>query len=427
YYRVTITFVNLVYSPSLADRNSAQFTQLSAQLKRDIESIFTAARGEQTVTVLSFSEGSVVVTFDLGSDGPATEEELRRILEDAIRSGRIGNNAVSREGFSFRALDEPVSCPPTVGRAPDALPRNGTNWASLLINNVFPCSGRVTGWEYYRVVAQGDELPPAPIGYRNVDLEQPISVQQGDFIGIFYPRSTQNNVIAQATLEDDAVLSHELYQTFYVQFYEDSVRVGEPFDISRVNSSATNATFAIRALMDYNGIEYDLGVHTCASNEFSCGDTHCIQAEYVCDGQVDCNNGRDEQNCPTTIESEEPCLEGRFRCSDGTCISRILRCDGKADCPDGSDERCGNDLHLNIPEPCQVGEFTCNNRECVADSLRCNGQSDCQDGSDEDNCPTECKEDDFQCGSGECIHISSVCDAFPDCEDRSDEDPDRCC
>ncbi|BFZ23346.1 hypothetical protein BsWGS_26385 [Bradybaena similaris] len=442
YFRVTIRFVNLVYLPSFGDRNSADFERLSLQIKSDIESLFASAGGKQTITVLGFSEGSVIVTFDLGSDGPATEEELRRVLENAVRSGRIGASAVSLDGFSFRALDDSVQCPPTVGRAPDALPRNGTNVASLLINNIFPCSGRVIAWEYYRVVSEGlalvgvfrptidsefllvgkTELPPGPVGFRSVDLEESILVQEGDFIGIFYPRSTPNNVIAQATLADDAVSSLELYQTYYVQFYEDSVQVGQHIDISRFPTSATNATFAIRAVMDYEGFHRELGADTCASNEFSCGDTTCIETELLCDGQLDCHDGRDEQNCESAGRdlagrAEEPCLEGRFRCSDGTCIARILRCDGKSDCRDGSDERC---------EPCSEGEFQCNNRECVAESLRCNGESDCQDGSDEDNCPAVCREDDFRCTSGECIEDSRVCDAYPDCNDRSDEDPRRC-
>ena len=54
-----------------------------------------------------------------------------------------------------RCVAEEVACPAYVGREPSRLPRNGTNWANLLINNAFPCPGSVVGWEYYRLIPQG--------------------------------------------------------------------------------------------------------------------------------------------------------------------------------------------------------------------------------------------------------------------------------
>lgn len=79
----------------------------------------------------------------------------------------------------------------------------------------------------------------------------PIPVQRGDFIGIYYPRDAPNNVIAQATLADDVVPASEMYQNYHVQFFDDMVRPGSSFDINRVPHSQINATFAIRALMNY--------------------------------------------------------------------------------------------------------------------------------------------------------------------------------
>lgn len=36
------------------------------------------------------------------------------------------------------------------------------------------------------------------------------------------------------------------------------------------------------------------------------------------------------------------CPENQFRCSDGSCINYKLRCNGEFDCRDGSDENnCG--------------------------------------------------------------------------------------
>lgn len=94
-------------------------------------------------------------------------------------------------------------------------------------------------------------FPPAAAGRQTVSVTRPIEVQRGDFIGIFYPRSTRNNVIAQATLADDAVPASELFQNYYAQFYEDMLEPEVPFDVSTVPSRTTNATFAIRAVLDY--------------------------------------------------------------------------------------------------------------------------------------------------------------------------------
>nr|5OYL_D Chain D, Low-density lipoprotein receptor [Homo sapiens] len=43
-----------------------------------------------------------------------------------------------------------------------------------------------------------------------------------------------------------------------------------------------------------------LGSVTCKSGDFSCGGrvNRCIPQFWRCDGQVDCDNGSDEQGCP---------------------------------------------------------------------------------------------------------------------------------
>jgi hypothetical protein len=48
----------------------------------------------------------------------------------------------------------------------------------------------------------------------------------------------------------------------------------------------------------------DRPAEVCPSNEFSCGDGSCINNEFLCDGQVDCYNGLDED--PETCDQPEP-------------------------------------------------------------------------------------------------------------------------
>lgn len=73
---------------------------------------------------------------------------------------------------------------------------------------------------------------------------------------------------------------------------------------------------------------------SCGLGEFKCGDSECIQSNWLCDGSPDCRNGEDEMNC-TVVE----CSDDSFTCKDGSCISLRWRCDGQQDCQDASDEQ----------------------------------------------------------------------------------------
>ncbi|XP_072175589.1 uncharacterized protein [Diadema setosum] len=88
---------------------------------------------------------------------------------------------------------------------------------------------------------------------------------------------------------------------------------------------------------------------------FTCNDGEEIEAIRVCDYEVDCFDGSDEDDCydgwdderhlrferevgsgtgPTPIE----CGTGFFQCNDETCIDESLLCNGVFDCLEGEDE-----------------------------------------------------------------------------------------
>ena len=91
---------------------------------------------------------------------------------------------------------------------------------------------------------------------------------------------------------------------------------------------------------------------TCPPSYVRCN-SGCISEQLVCDGKVDCGNGKDEQNCtflcdavnatPNYCQTKcQPgnctCHELYFQCSSGGCIHSSKLCDGHANCINSEDE-----------------------------------------------------------------------------------------
>ncbi|XP_012936096.1 low-density lipoprotein receptor-related protein 2 [Aplysia californica] len=154
----------------------------------------------------------------------------------------------------------------------------------------------------------------------------------------------------------------------------------------------------------------------CLDDEFACSD-RCIETSWVCDGEYDCPDSSDEQNCPIGCSGSN-----KFICDNGDCIPTAYRCDGDNDCGDDTDER-------NCPEKstCKADQFMCNaTRKCIPDSWKCDFQNDCDDNSDELGCPSCSGPTVFQCNNTGCIHSSYYCDGDDDCGDNSDEENCPC-
>ncbi|KAM7370189.1 hypothetical protein PAMP_011460 [Pampus punctatissimus] len=173
---------------------------------------------------------------------------------------------------------------------------------------------------------------------------------------------------------------------------------------------------------------------TCAPDQFACSDGTCVAATKLCDGTRDCPAGEDENStsCYSVITTPAPspvtptvhtsaCRSYEFSCATGgQCVPQAWRCDGETDCMDGSDEQ-------QCPTPCGPGQVPCLSMDqCVYYQQLCDGTPHCKDSSDEsiDNCGSiripPCP-GSFTCDNRTCVNMSQVCNGVPDCPRGDDE------
>uniref|UniRef100_A0A3B4GZM7 Heparan sulfate proteoglycan 2 n=1 Tax=Pundamilia nyererei TaxID=303518 RepID=A0A3B4GZM7_9CICH len=280
YYRASVNFTSLVYSPEYEEIFSREFIELTEAVVDTLESEYIKIPGVQTVSVILVEDGvDVFVEIDVGSEYNTNEEQIRSVLYNVVKEGAIASYSTSVQGFQFRRLGVTPSVRPCM---PDEH-RCGDGTCILM---EYLCDNRQDCRD------MSDELncvrPPGQPGPCRVDQA---TCQTGECIPRDYICDGQR---------DCPDGSDEFRCT---------PSPCEPNEFKCKNGRCALKLWRCDGDNDCedNSDETDCSKgpdDRCAPEQFEClSDNKCIPASYQCDEEPDCEDRSDEYGCPPAVTS----------------------------------------------------------------------------------------------------------------------------
>ncbi|XP_077490505.1 neurotrypsin-like [Amblyomma americanum] len=162
-----------------------------------------------------------------------------------------------------------------------------------------------------------------------------------------------------------------------------------------------------------NGPSVTVVVKKCSENEFQCSPDQCIRKEWICDGDTDCRNGRDEAGCDRLLELfQKTPMRRMSRYESARYFSAsVTKCAAK--CVNAAAFTCRSFSYMASGSLCILSD----RNVARTGSLVADARFDYYESTAHaDNCTGM-----FRCRNGKCIERQLLCDIANDCGDRSDE------
>nr|XP_039259403.1 basement membrane-specific heparan sulfate proteoglycan core protein-like isoform X1 [Styela clava] len=289
WYRSKVNFLDSIeYTIELQDYTTETFHSLSDKIMFGVEEYLSSVLpGYHEATPLMFTQrpnGFVDVLIDVGACSSNSPESLEKAMRDLLKSGQIGDLAVTEEDFTIREVG-----------------RDRTRAECRPASQV-------------ETTATTTSKAPTTTQPRT----EPTPPDHGDGID-----------------GDGTVVVRPTSRPFNCRGTEATCRNGQCIDRRRICDGTNDCTDGSDEPPSCGNA--DSG--KCDPTEFLCvGTGICAQKMWRCDGDDDCGDGYDELGCPTAAPGSN-CRGIEFECSsDSMCVPASYQCDGETDCRDGSDE-----------------------------------------------------------------------------------------